>query len=385
MEQCAGRGTECAGVTFGGIDDLPNQCYLHERMVASDGASSSSVVAAIRTSNEEDLAERRQTVENGDFDGPLDPWISSQRTAVNAFEAKNNAAVARLALASPAADIGAPANEAVFLRQEIGQPVASNTGYYVTMDVSIEVVPDPGRRKRQNSSSDVTCQIDVQNGLGDFFYSQTLTPFTGMRKESGSGTTQNGGVGNIIINAACEGSADIEVSFANFAFFVFQTTNGPNDCEPDVSVLQNGNFDSDFTPWTTSQGSSTSASFSVSGGQAIVQFSANRPEGEDDARIAQAVRIPRDTPYTLTADLFFTIPSGSCNVAFRNELEAIYYTGQVTSSQRLPVRFDSETEINASEFAITVNCYSAAGAFMRVGIESVGLVLNPGQTCPTTD
>lgn len=383
MEQCAGRGTECAGVTFGEIDELPNQCYLHERMVASDDAASASVAAAIRTSNEEGLAGRTQTVQNGDFAGSLDPWTSSQRIAGDAFEATNNAAVARLTLASRAADTGAPANEAVFLRQVLGQPVTSNVGYYVTMDVGIELVPEPGRRKRQDSSSDVICQIDVQNGLGDFFYGQTLAPFNGIKTESGSGTTQNGGIGNIVINTACEGSADVVVSFANFAFFVFQTTNGPNDCESDVSILQNGNFDSDFTPWTTSQGSSTSASFYISGGQAIVQFGANRPEGEDDARIAQAVTIPRDTPYTLTADLFFTIPSGYCNVAFRNELEAIYYTGQITSSQRLPVRFDSETEINASEFAITVNCYSAAGAVMRVGIESVALVLIPGQACPT--
>jgi hypothetical protein len=144
--------------------------------------------------------------------------------------------------------------------------------------------------------------------------------------------------------------------------------------------LQNGGFDTAFPPWITSQGRSTSASFSVSGGQANVQFAAGASTDDDQAQISQSANIPTDTSYKITADLYVTItPQGSCAVNFRNEFESLYTTGQITTSQRLPVDFDGISDIASSTFAISISC--SGPDVNRVGIDTVGLIVNSGQNC----
>jgi hypothetical protein len=197
----------------------------------------------------------------------------------------------------------------------------------------------------------------------------------------GSGTIQHGGIVNLVINAQCSGTSDGIVSFENVVFYAFVANSDSNpDCSSDTSILQNGGFDTDFPPWTTSQGSSTSASFAVSGGQAIIQYAAGASAEDDEAQLSQSADIPFNTGYTITADLYVTLKSqGSCSVEFRNEFESLYNTGQISTSQRLPVSFDGTSDIASSVFAITISC-SGPGV-NRVGIDTVGLVVKSGQNC----
>jgi hypothetical protein len=127
------------------------------------------------------------------------------------------------------------------------------------------------------------------------------------------------------------------VSFENVVFYAFVANSDSNpDCSSDTSILQNGGFDTDFPPWTTSQGSSTSASFAVSGGQAIIQYAAGASAEDDEAQLSQSADIPFNTGYTITADLYVTLKSqGSCSVEFRNEFESLYNTGQISTTREL--------------------------------------------------
>jgi hypothetical protein len=197
----------------------------------------------------------------------------------------------------------------------------------------------------------------------------------------GSGAIQQGGISDLVVNVQCSGTADGVVSFDNVLFFVFLPTGDSNPpCSTGNSILQNGGFDTAFPPWTTSQGISTSARFSVSGGQANVEFVAGATAEDDEARIEQSASIPADTSYKITADLYINItPQGSCVVNLRNEFESLYTTGQITTSQRVPVDFDGISDIASSVFAITISC-SGPGT-NRVGIDTVGLVVNSGQEC----
>lgn len=221
----------------------------------------------------------------------------------------------------------------------------------------------------------------ANHGSGDTFYGQILGVADGVRTMYGSGTIQQGGISDLVINAQCSGTSDGMVSLDNVFFYVFLTTGDSNPpCSTGASILQNGGFDTAFPPWTTSQGSSTSASFSVSGGQANVQYVAGASTDDNPALISQSASIPADTSYKVTADLYLTISSqGSCAVNFANEFETLYTTGQITTSQRLPVDFDGISDIASSSFAISISC-SGPGV-NRVGIDSVGLVVNSGQEC----
>lgn len=367
MEQCAGQGTECAGATFGG----PNQeCYLYSKMLAAD-APAYPIMAAVRTSNEEGVLNRREILVNGAFDGSLSPWTSGTGNAENQFSANGNAAI-----------VVVPPGDSNTLSQEIEQPAVGNAAYYFFMDVNVGASAPPPRRKRQAQNSPVSCQIDVQNAIGDLFYRQILGVTTaGVNTVYGSGTIRQGGVLNLVVNVQCSGTVNSVIRLDNISFFVFQPTGGSDpNCSSDTSILQNGGFDTAFPPWTTSQGSSTSAQFSVSGGQALVNYVANANTNDDLARIAQSATIPTDTSYLITADLFFTIGAGgSCDVGFGNEFEVLYPTGQITTSQALPIRYDGVSDIASSQFAITISC--SGPNVSRVSIDNVALILNPGQSC----
>lgn len=368
MEQCAGQGTQCAGATFGG----PNQdCYLYSKMLPAD-APNYPIVAAVRTSNQDGATERRQILLNGGFDGgSLSPWTSGTGNAGNQFSVNGNAAI-----------VVVPSGDSNTLSQAIGDPAVGNAAYYYSMDVNVGASVPPPRRKRQAQNSPVSCQIDLQNAVGDTFYRQVLAVTTaGVKTVYGSGTIRQGGILNFVVNVECSGSADSVIRLDNISFFVFEPTGGfDQDCPSDTSILRNGGFDTAFPPWTTSQGSSTSAQFSVSGGQALVTYAANADNGDDLARIAQSAAIPTDTNYRITADLFFTIGSGSsCAVNFGNEFEVLYTTGQITTSQALPVSYDGMSDIASSQFAITLTC--SGPSVNRVSIDNVAVILNPGQSC----
>jgi hypothetical protein len=367
-EQCAAQGTQCAGVTFGTFGGSDLQCYLHSKMLASE-APSYPIVAAVRTSNEQGPNVRRDIVDNGGFEGSLSPWTSTSSTSGNQFTVDENAAAARI-----------PSGESISLSQEIPEPAVGNAAYFFSIDIRISASTPPPRMRRQ-ATSPVSCQINLQNGLGDTFYGQILGVADGVRTMYGSGTIQQGGISDLVINAQCSGTSDGMVSLDNVFFYVFLTTGDSNPpCSTGASILQNGGFDTAFPPWTTSQGSSTSASFSVSGGQANVQYVAGASTDDNPALISQSASIPADTSYKITAGLYLTISAqGSCAVNFANEFESLYTTGQITTSQRLPVDFDGISDIASSTFAISISC-SGPGV-NRVGIDTVGLVVNSGQEC----
>lgn len=368
-EQCAAQGTQCAGVTFGTFGGSDLQCYLHSKMLETE-APSYPIVAAVRTSNEQGPNVRRDIVENGGFDGTLSPWTTTSTSTGNQFTVADNAASARLV-----------SGDSISLSQSISEPAVGNAAYFFSFDIRTSASVPPPRWKRQGSTGPVSCQINLQNGLGDTFYGQVLGVADGARKMYGSGTIRQGGISDLVINVQCSGTSDGVVTFDNVFFYVFLTTGDSNPpCSTGSSILQNGGFDTAFPPWTTSQGSSTSASFSVSGGQANVQFAAGASTDDDQAQISQSANIPADTSYRIMADLYITItPQGSCAVNFGNEFESLYTTGQITTSQRLPVDFDGISDIASSAFAISISC--SGPDVNRVGIDTVGLIVNSGQAC----
>jgi hypothetical protein len=320
------------------------------------------LVAAVRTSSATGVDDRRQIIQNGGFDGSLSPWTSGTGNTGNQFTASNNVAT-----------YAVPSDDSNTLSQRIPDPAVGNPAYYFSLDLG--AYPQDG-----TSPGQASCQIDFQNGVGDLFYRQVLSTTGSSKTMYGSGTIQQTGMLDVVVNVQCTGSNGGVITVDNCAFYVFQPDGAPAGCSSDTSILQNGGFDTAFPPWTTSQGISSSATFSVSRGQANVQFAAGASTNDDLAKISQSANIPNNTPYRITTDLFFSITSqGSCDVNFANEFEILDTTGQVTTSQQLPVTFDATSDIASTQFVIQITC-SGPGV-NRVLIDNVALVLNPGQNC----
>jgi hypothetical protein len=374
-EQCAARGTSCAGATFGGADQ--QECYLYYKMLASD-APAYPIVAAVRTSSSDGAPGRRQILQNSGFDGTLTPWTSEPIASGPQFTIVDNTATVRMSLAS-----GANVAESAGLQQQISIPVGANTAYFTSMDITIE--PDltgPVPRKRQASGGQVSCDVTVQSLGGDYYVAEVLGDTKGPKTIYGSGTTQEAGIQTMLIRVVCRGSLDVVVRFDNLAFSVFEPVNSEPGCE--TSLLTNGNFDSELSPWTFSQGASTSASVAVSGGQAVVRFGATTGVSDAPARLTQNVTMPVNQAYRITAQLVFTIASSSCSVVFANDLERLANTDQINRSQTIPFTFDSASDIQATMFTIAVSCGSPGSNINSVGIDSVALVLDPGAECSSS-
>ena len=371
-EQCAAAGTSCAGAAFGTFGGSRQQCYLYSKMLSTD-APAYPIVAAVRTSSSDGALSRRQILQNGGFDGTLTPWTSGQAASGSNFTVDSNTALVRLSLATRAANTGADVEDSIRLQQQISDPVEANTAYFTSLDITVEPV--------QASGNQVSCFITLRSAEGDTYVSRTLGDTAGPRTVYGSGTVQESGIQVMLINALCTGSRDVVVRFDNVAFSAFEPDGSGQGC--DTSLLTNGNFDSELPPWTTSQAdTSKSASWSVSGGQAIVRWAANTGMNDAPANLAQSIAMPANQLYRITAQLVFTIASGSCSVGFGTEIETLYFVGQIDRTQTLPVTFDGTSEIQASRSIISITCYSPTGGINSVGIDSVALVMNPGAECP---
>jgi hypothetical protein len=380
-EQCAAAGTSCAGAAFGSFGGSQQQCYLYSKMVAAE-APAYPIVAAIRTSSSDGAIGNRQVLQNGGFDGTLTPWTSGQTASGSGFTVVDNTATIRMSLAARAASTGANAEDSIVLQQQIRNPVDADNGYFLSMDVTIQPVLTGPTKKRQASNSQVTCTILVRSGAGDTFVSQVLGDATGPRTIYGSGTTQAAGIQIMLINVVCRGTRDVVVRFDNIKFSVFEPDNSGSSC--DTSLLKNGNFDSQLAPWTFSQGASTSASVAVTGGQAVVRFGANTGINDAPARLTQSITMPAGQAYRITAQLVFTIASSSCQVDFRDEHGRLTNTDQIDRSQTIPFVYNDVSDIQATNFTISVSCGSPNGGVNSVGVDSVALILNPDEECPTT-
>jgi len=371
-EQCAAAGTACAGVTFGFFGGEQQQCYLYTRMLASE-APAYPIVAAVRTSNFEGALGRRRILRNGGFDGALSPWTSGQTASGSEFTIKNNAANVVMLLTTRAANNGAAVVDSVTLEQQISDPADANVGYYTSLDITV------------TSDRPVECQINVRSvSSGESFFGLFVRNTVGPRTVYGSGTTQLPDVSTILMNVDCNGTRDVEVQLDNLGFWSFEPDNSGSGC--DTSLLTNGNFDSSLSPWIPAQGgTSTSATWSVSDGQVIVRWAANTGINDAPATLTQSIDMPgSDTPYRITADLVFTIASGSCSVGFGTEIETLYFNGQTAQSGRVPITYDGISEIQARQFVISITCYSPTGGINSVGIDSIELVMNPGADCPAS-
>ena len=335
-------------------------------MVASE-APSYPLVAAVRTSGSEGALARRQILQNGEFDGTLSPWTSSQTDSGSEFTIDDDSASVVMSLASKA--LARRGVESINLQQEISDLAAANLGYYTSLDITV------------TSDSPVVCQIFVRSQTGDSYVNTLVRNTAGPMTIYGSGTTQEPGVSAILLNLECEGTSNAVVQLDNLSFWSFEAaTSGPG-C--DTSLLTNGDFDSSLSPWVTSQGGTrTSASWSVSGGQAIVTWARDAQLLDAPARLTQSAGIPANVDYRITAQLVFNIASGSCLVGFGTEIERLYNTDQTSQSGRVPITFDGFSEIQSFEFYVSVSCYSPAGDINSVGIDSVALVVNPGAECP---
>jgi hypothetical protein len=381
-EQCAAAGTSCAGATFGSSDDSQQECYLYSRIVASETRPAYPIVAAIRTSSSEGSS-RWQILQNGGFDGTLTPWTSGRTASGSEFAIDGNTARVIMQLATRAAETGAAAEDSILLQQEISDPVGANTAYYTSLDLTIEPVSTgPLPRKRQASNNHANCSVRMRSAAGDTFVTIRLGDTAGPRTIYGSGTTQSAGIQVILINADCIGTSNVVVRLNNILFFSSEPDSSGPGC--DTSLLTNGNFDSELSPWTLSQRTFTSASVSVSGGQAIVRFAANTGMTDAPARLTQDIAMPADQPYRIMAQLVVTIADGSCQVGFATEIEALYFTEQISQSGTIPITYDGVSEIQASKFAVTVNCYSPSGGINSVGIDSVAVVMNLGAECSSS-
>jgi hypothetical protein len=319
----------------------------------------------------------------GRFDGTLAPWTSEPVASGPQFTIADNTATVRMSLAARAASSGTNVEEFAELQQQISNPVGANTAYFTSMDITIE--PDltgPVPRKRQASGGQVSCGVSVQSLGGDYYVNEVLGDTTGPKTIYGSGITQEAGIQTMLIIVVCRGSLDVVVRFDNLAFSGFEPVSSEPGCE--TSLLTNRNFDSELSPWTFSQGASTSASVAVSGGQAVVRFGATTGVSDAPARLTQEITMPANQAYRITAQLVFTIASSSCSVVFRNDLESLANTDQIGRSQTLPFTFNSASDIQATMFTIAVSCGSPGNGINSVGIDSVALVLNPGAECSSS-
>jgi hypothetical protein len=94
--------------------------------------------------------------------------------------------------------------------------------------------------------------------------------------------------------------------------------------------------------------------------------------------------MPAGQVYRITAQLVFTIASSSCQVDFRDEHGRLTNTDQIDRSQTIPFVYNDVSDIQATNFTISVSCGSPNGGVNSVGIDSVALILNPDEECPTT-
>lgn len=339
-------------------------------MLASD-APAYQIVAAVRTTSSEGVPGRRQILRNGGFDGTLSPWISSQTESGSEFTINDDSASVVMSLASGKRALARRALGSIILQQEIIDPAEANLGYYTSLDITV------------TSDSPVECQLFVRSvsGGGDTYVKLIIPNTGGPMTIYGSGTTQVPGVSTILINVDCVGENDVEIQLDNLSFWSFEKDSSGPSC--DTSLLTNGDFDDSLSPWIPSQdGTSASASWSVSDGQAIVLWAANAGLTDSPARLTQSAVIPANLDYRITAQLVFNIASGSCSVVFGTNIERLDNTGQITQSGRRPISYDGFSDVQSSQFYVAVSCYSPAGDANNVGIDSVALVLNPGAKCP---
>lgn len=351
-------------------------------MLASD-TPAYEVVAAVRTTGPSNSPFRQQFVKNGGFDDGLTSWESGTSIYGAQFAVIDGSAEVFLPLVSqeiPGQGNGIPGGrrlatraaqeDTITLQQTFTGSTFENNPYYMSFDIAFKGAP----------LGVVNCQIIVTNGIGDVFFELPITANPGTTTMYGSGSILFGSTPRITFNIDCIGSSDVFVRLDNVLFNTFAVSYGTGTCNANRQVIQNPNFDDGLALWTTSPGVDNTASFSMFGHRVRASFSLARGSSDAPGKISQTVNLPANTPYTFYADLFFTIDSGTCAVSFGTDFENIYFTGQITSSQWLPVSERGVFGIDANAWVLSVDCYPGSGN--RVELDNVYIYLDPGMDCP---
>ncbi|KAM0721014.1 hypothetical protein Q7P37_003299 [Cladosporium fusiforme] len=376
LELCADQGTACAGIIYEITNDPSVQCRLQSRMQPL-ATSATGIASAVRVTGEGGTASRQQPVQNGGFDTNLDPWFSTTTDTGQRFAFHDNAARALFDLTSGPARLRARQafrGDSLILEQDFPQPITGNLAYYLSFDLGFELIP-PGQ------PGQVQCQIYAQNGLGDLYTNLVVYVANGVNKLYGSGTS-SGSFPRILINVYCSGSADFYVIIDNFIFDIYPTTGGttPETCNNNQQIIQNSNFNFGLDPWTFSQRTSTSAEFSFFGDRARVAFSALRGSSDDPVEVSQAISVPAGTRYTAYVDVYYTVPIlGSCSFDLRNDMETLYFSGQIFENGWIPITTSGTFEIGATALVLRIDCFPGNS---HVDFDNVYLYLNPGPDCP---
>lgn len=339
VELCASQGTSCAGSTYGNFNGNTPQCYIHSEMLS--GGKSVGVVGAVRLHGASGLAGPVNQLVNSGFTNTLAPWQSSNSSANTSFVDTNGVAALSLPLSRETAQA---ADNAMLFQSFTSQAVG--LGWFFQATVSINIP----------TGSDDICYINVYGDSGDTYYLSPYSSAPGLSETVyGSGTLQDS-VGALSVYAQCNGHGDATFAIDNVYFYTFgatQSTSGGSSCTQ--QVLNNTGFDTQFAPWTTTQGDQNNT-FSITNGHALVSFPAGAVGGGTPAYITQSVSLAANTPFTLLATIYVTTSQdGECIATFGNSVDSMYYTGVITDGQ-IQVNQNGTIDGDATSFYIGASC-----------------------------
>ncbi|KAK6431175.1 hypothetical protein LTR95_012663 [Oleoguttula sp. CCFEE 5521] len=336
VDFCTAQGTACAGITFGTFGGSTTQCYLHSRMQESDYPGYT-VTAAVRASGPITGPVRKNLVTNGRFANGLTSWLSQNSNNSN-IAALNGLASVTMSLASQSSKAnGAAIDSSAILYQTFPTSNYSVAGVQFFLAVTLGVTV----------GFNDSCNVAIGTGGGDSFYSALYAATT-------SRTVYAAGVidydfSQLTLIAECVGRTDASLTYTNVTLLTYAPSPGSTlSCHVEGNVILNNGFNTALSPWTVSQ--NTSASFAgIASGQYVVRYAAGTAPGGSSVLLTQGISVPANEYFTSNADLYFTVGGNGdvCSVRFSDDVETLYATNQIYSSQYVPINFSGQFVTNA--------------------------------------
>ncbi|KAK6442385.1 hypothetical protein LTR95_001367 [Oleoguttula sp. CCFEE 5521] len=322
------------------------------------------VTAAVRASGPITGPVRKNLITNGRFANGLTSWTSQNSNSSN-ITALNGLAAVSMSLASQSSKAnGAAVDSTAILYQTFPSSNYSVAGVQFFLAVTLGVTV----------GFNDSCNVAIATGAGDNFYSALYTATT-------SRTVYAAGVINYDFNqltvvAECVGRTDASLTYTNITLLTYAPSPGSTlNCAVTGDVIVNGGFNTALSPWAVSQTTSAQSAGVVSG-QYVVRYAAGTAPGGSPVLLTQSISVPANEYFTLTADLYFTVGGNGdvCSVRFSDDVETLYATKQIYSSQSVPVSYSGQFGTNAAAWQIAVTC--SGNSANAVAFDNVSLSIN---------
>ncbi|OQO10609.1 hypothetical protein B0A48_03907 [Cryoendolithus antarcticus] len=303
------------------------------------------VTAAVRASGPITGPVRKNLITNGRFANGLTSWTSQNSNSSN-ITALNGLAAVSMSLASQSSKAnGAAVDSTAILYQTFPSSNYSIAGVQFFLAVTLGVTV----------GFNDSCNVVIATGAGDNFYSALYTATT-------SRTVYAAGVINYDFNqltvvAECVGRTDASLTYTNITLLTYAPSPGSTlNCAVTGNVIVNGGFNTALSPWAVSQTTSAQSAGVVSG-QYVVRYAAGTAPGGSPVLLTQSISVPANEYFTLTADLYFTLGGNGdvCSVRFSDDVETLYATNQIYSSQSVPVSYSGRFGTNAAAWQIALS------------------------------